>query len=100
MNTTKERETETETETELKQRVSQLEEELRFMKSLWADHSMSMVCHMYIKTKTKIKGGHKVWINSTRVTESELRELDPDDDVQRWLDDSHTPFSNRLYTYT
>jgi hypothetical protein len=90
--------TSTEVETELKQRVSQLEEELHFMKSLWADHSMSIVCHMYIKTKSK--GGHKVWINCTRVTESELMELDPDDDVRRWIDDSHTPFSNQIDTYT
>ena len=98
MDTTKGRETET--ENDLKKRVSQLEEELRFMKSLWTDHSMSMVCHMYIKTKIKSKGGHKVWINSTRVTESELRELNPDDDVLRWIDDSHSPFSNQIDTYT
>ena len=76
----------------LEKQVLDLEEELSFIKSLWTKHPMSVVYQMHIKTKN----GKKVWINVRDVTHKELLELDPDDEVQEWIDDCRCPFDNRM----
>ena len=76
----------------LKQRVSDLEDELQFLKSLWTKHPMSIVYQMRIKTRD----GEKVWVNIRDVTLSELTVLDQDDEVREWIADCRCPFDNRM----
>ena len=80
----------------LKRRVTELEDELQFLKSLWTKHSMSVVYQMHIKTRN----GQKVWINVRDATLAELVTLDHDDEIQRWIDDCRCPFDNRMDYYS
>ena len=76
----------------LRQRVAYLEDELKFLKSLWTNHSRSIVYHMHIKTR----GGEKVWVNIRDATLAELTTLDMDEEVQGWIDDCRCPFDHRM----
>ena len=78
----------------LKQRVTELEGELQFLKSLWTKHPRSIVYHMHIKTKE----GEKVWVNIRDATLAELTTLDHDDEIQGWIDDCRCPFDHRMKT--
>jgi hypothetical protein len=80
----------------LKGRVTELEDELQFLKSLWTKHPMSVVYQMRIKTRN----GQKVWVNTRDVTLAELMTLDHDDEIQGWIDDCRCPFDNRMDSYS
>ena len=75
-------------ENALKETIASLESENRalikeveFYKSLWKDHSMTVISMLFRKSRQ----GEPVWINLQETTLSELKSLDPDPDVERWI---------------
>ena len=55
--------------------------EVEFYQSLWKDHSMTVISMLFKKSKQ----GEPVWINLQEATLAELKSLDPDPDVERWI---------------
>lgn len=75
---------------ELKETIASLESENRalvkeveFYQSLWRDHSMTVIAMLFKKSRE----GDPVWVNLQQTTLAELKSLDPDPDVERWIRD-------------
>lgn len=75
---------------ELKETIASLESENRalikeveFYQSLWRDHSMTVIAMLFKKSRQ----GEPVWVNLQQTTLAELKSLDPDPDVERWIRD-------------
>lgn len=59
-----------------------LSKEVEFYQSLWnSEHSMTVIAMLFRKSKQ----GEPVWINLQQTNLRELKSLDPDPDVERWI---------------
>lgn len=74
---------------ELLDKNNELQKELDFRKQIHTFYG-SLVGNMYIKKKN----GENIWIDRLRLPNSELLELDKDEDVVQWLEDINIKYKD------
>lgn len=67
---------------DLNEENENLKNELDFYKQLFISHPNSAVFNLYGKTKK----GKKVWVDPIRDSREYLESLDPDDEINEWLE--------------
>ena len=66
---------------ELRDKLRDIEKELKFYKSLFETHYNSCLFNM----KIKYLKGEQVWVDPTRDTDEYISNLDVDDEITEWL---------------